>query len=284
MTRDIPLELRTVIADYSDMHTVASLRLVSRSWCQIDPAPLFRSIRLRVGREDDLKRHEARAEQLWPTISRHCDEIDLDLSVCDSFVDLCQDLDLIASKLGGRIRTLVLRHATWEAGLPGALSPGFEHPIEDVDFSCLFPANRALRLVSMRQYTTAWLMSLVSSWPELEELEVTEWYIPRPLRYGGCDSVLPSGLGPVYLMLGGNGKISTIMEGLLRTHSVGTLQRLDLRLEMNGHYDTFLSIVALLDHPSSMISDLRLSFSAGINPRYEDEGMRPTWNFNRQVN
>jgi hypothetical protein len=256
MAPDIPSDIRAMIIDFAERPTLVSLRLVSRAWSSLDETPLFRLISMRVGTKDDLKRHQNRMETL-STIGQSCNEIRLIFAGDFDTPTLCEDLDLITSRLGGKIRTLTLTNIRWQWNIP-------THPVEHLALSRLFPNIRSLHIVNAFEYRTTWLCVVVSAWPGLLHLELKSSICAR--RKGPsenfCNKLLSFKLEEKY-------DHHWMFDWLMATPAMMTLQHIDLCITTCG---ALLSVIQLLARPDNPIRSVRLALQGGYwNPALDPE-------------
>jgi hypothetical protein len=144
-----------MIADYSDGPTLEALRLVCHAWSRIAQAPLFRTIRLRAGTLEDLKRHRARKEQI-SAAAQFCIELHLNMLFRSHSIALPRDLDILSSKLGDKVTTLVFDSVRWFSDTVethgGELKLISGHPVESTKLSRLFPNIKSFRMYYVSSY------------------------------------------------------------------------------------------------------------------------------------
>jgi hypothetical protein len=253
MAKEIPLDVVYIIARLvCDVDTMASLRLVHRSWSPLVEESLFSCIRLEAGTEYNLKRHQDHLEGL-DLVAEYCQELHLNLETAQPITArfLVKDLELLSSKLGGRVRTLVLDNIYWDSFEHyGHLSRRKNHTIDMTNIPRLFPYVRSLTIGPGSGYSTSWLMDMVSSWTKLDVLDVRQ----RTAGVEGKPIALNASLSS--LRLGRNDHHEMIFDSLLASPTVGTLQRLDLGVELK--YESLYPVIRFLSHPHSRVKYLRL--------------------------
>jgi hypothetical protein len=253
MAKDIPFDISSMIADYSNVSTLAFLRLVNHYWSASAHARRFRCIYLRVGNREDVRRYMIRLEELSVMITGACTELQLRgtdmVHQCanDKHETLLKDLKLVASQFGANTRTLLLLN--W-AGIfhIGQTNWSQLRPIQDLQLPRLFPAIRSFQNVSAYPYCTEWLIDTVSSWPALDHPEVLQ----RTSGTTGLRYICNNGL--ITLKMQGKDRCELRLRWLLDTPSIITLVQ---TLNLGVHdYDNLLAVIRFAAHPSNRVRNL----------------------------